>query len=515
MKLPPARTHHSLLGLVALMLVATTCVGPVPGAPASPTPQLIIAKPTLAPVYPLAISDNDRYLVDQNDQPFFMFGEAGWSLIAEATTADVDIYFASRQQLGFNAVLVNLIEAKFATNAPNNIYNVAPFTGTTFITPNEAYFAHADYVISAAAAHGMVVLLVPLYLGYMCSDEGWCEEVQDASTADLQAWAEFVGERYEAYDNILWVIGADVDPSAYSGVAAKVDAFATALAAADTRHLMTAHNAPGQMATDPWPGAAWLAVNNTYAAQASAASLAEDAYTHSPTAPFFHMEGYYENEHSMTAQLLRAQSYWSVLGGAFGYLFGNCPIWGLGSAASAYFCPGTDSDWTLQLESTGSRHTALVASLFNSLAWQDLVPDWNHTTLTAGYGTLGNSNYAAAARAADGSLVLAYLPSSRTVTVDMERLAASATARWYDPSNGAYTTIPGSPFQNTGTRQFTPTGNNSSGAGDWVLVLETEPPASPQPSIFLPSILRGAPLAAVAQAEHPYWECHSVFRGHR
>jgi hypothetical protein len=47
---------------------------------------------------------------------------------------------------------------------------------------------------------------------------------------------------------------------------------------------------------------------------------------------------------------------------------------------------------------------------------------------------------------------------------------------WYDPASGTYLPIAGSPFANSGTRTFTPSGNNSDGGGDWVLVLETNPP---------------------------------------
>jgi hypothetical protein len=99
--------------------------------------------------------------------------------------------------------------------------------------------------------------------------------------------------------------------------------------------------------------------------------------------------------------------------------------------------------------------------------------------VTAGYGTfsstgsLGSNDYLTAARTPDGSLVMAYMPTIRTITVDMSNLSGSATAQWYDPSNGTYTAIAGSPFANTGTQRFTPPGNNSDGAGDWVLVLET------------------------------------------
>ena len=77
-----------------------------------------------------------------------------------------------------------------------------------------------------------------------------------------------------------------------------------------------------------------------------------------------------------------------------------------------------------------------------------------------------------------GRLVLAYTPVAHTLTVNMTKLAASATARWFDPSVGTYTSISGSPFANTGTRNFTTPGNNSAGDGDWVLVLETQPPGN-------------------------------------
>src|SRR5690242_3500959 len=35
------------------------------------------------PAYPLKLSANHRYLVDQNGQPFFINGDAPWSLIVQ------------------------------------------------------------------------------------------------------------------------------------------------------------------------------------------------------------------------------------------------------------------------------------------------------------------------------------------------------------------------------------------------------------------------------------------------
>ncbi len=97
--------------------------------------------------------------------------------------------------------------------------------------------------------------------------------------------------------------------------------------------------------------------------------------------------------------------------------------------------------------------------------------------MTAGYGafaTTGSPNdndYVTAARTPDGKLVIAYIPSVRAITVDMTKLSGRIRARWFDPTKGTYTAVAGSPFPNTGRRQFKPSGTNADGAGDWVLVL--------------------------------------------
>ena len=69
--------------------------------------------------------------------------------------------------------------------------------------------------------------------------------------------------------------------------------------------------------------------------------------------------------------------------------------------------------------------------------------------------------------------MLCYTPVAHTLTVDMTKMNASTTARWFDPVNGTYTDISGSPFANSGTRNFTTPGANSAGDGDWVLALES------------------------------------------
>ena len=49
---------------------------------------------------------------------------------------------------------------------------------------------------------------------------------------------------------------------------------------------------------------------------------------------------------------------------------------------------------------------------------------------------------------------MVYLPSVRSITVEMSKLAGPATARWYDPTNGSYSAVSGSPIANANRHQF-------------------------------------------------------------
>ena len=178
------------------------------------TSQITVTVPGSPP--PLTVAPGGRYLIDQAGKPFFLIGDAAWSLISQLSDAEADTYLASRQAHGFNVVLVNLIEHKFADNAPGgDFYGLNAFTGVAFKSaPNAAYFAHADYVIQSAAAKGIFVLLAPAYVGYQCGNEGWCAELTAATNAEMTTWGAYVGNRYKDYNNIIWLIGGRQPPNA-------------------------------------------------------------------------------------------------------------------------------------------------------------------------------------------------------------------------------------------------------------------------------------------------------------
>ena len=119
-----------------------------------------------------------------------------------------------------------------------------------------------------------------------------------------------------------------------------------------------------------------------------------------------------------------------MLSGAAGQLYGNHYTWTF------------ESGWQHNLNTPGIRQLQYMKDFFSARQWWDLVPDQTHTVVIAGYGTFADSgsihdnDYVTAARAPDGSLALAYCPTSTTITVDMTQMRGPTRASWFDPSSG-------------------------------------------------------------------------------
>lgn len=425
------------------------------------------------PAYPLKIGPTGRYLVDQHGTPFLIAGESPQAMTVNCSLADADLFFSNRHAHGFNTAWVNLLCAKYTGGRPDGstFDGIRPFQGEgfDFSQPNEPFFARVDAMLRLAAKYDIMVMLDPAETG------SFLEVMQHNGPDKCRAYGRYLGQRYASFDNLFWFHGND-----YVQDTPENDALVTAVALGirevDHRHLHTIEI--------DWKGKWMTSITNERWAKIVGLSA---AYTYKPVylplledynrktdrrVPTFMVESSYEFEHLSGAQLgtprqLRYQEYTSNLCGSTGQLYGNKYTWP--------FLPG----WKDQLNTPGAVQMSHVQRLFLPRRWYDLIPDQRHTLLTTGYGTFGAFTYAAAARTPDGKLALAYLPDHRTITIDLTQLSAPATARWYDPASGHYHAIEGSPLPNRGAHTFTPPGENADGKGngDWILVLETEPPA--------------------------------------
>jgi hypothetical protein len=255
-------TRRNLIHSAGALALFSNCT--VAGAQQKRLSEALLWPEAAAPAaFPLSIKPGAAYPVDAAGRPFLLIGDAAWSLIAQLNREDAELYLEDRRKRGFNAVLVSLVEHKYASRAPANIYGEQPFlTPGDFSTPNERYFQHADWVLERAAAKNILVLLTPDYLGYGGEDEGWWKELTRQGPEKLRAWGQFVGKRYAHLDNILWVNGGDYTPPDKS----ILRAVAEGLREADPSVLQTVHNGPETLTLDHWSPSRdnWLSVNTVY-----------------------------------------------------------------------------------------------------------------------------------------------------------------------------------------------------------------------------------------------------------
>ena len=97
-----------------------------------------------------------------------------------------------------------------------------------------------------------------------------------------------------------------------------------------------------------------------------------------------------------------------------------------------------------------------------------MVPDQSVIASEQGEGT----RRLVAARAVDGSFVIAYTPVGQPVSIHMNKLNGSpAKAQWYDSREGTWKTI--GQYPNKDTQEFVAPSRGEQ--DDWVLVLDAMP----------------------------------------
>jgi len=431
---------------------------------------LLCVNETLRPAppqasFPLTVSPDGRYLVDGKGVPFPIHGDSPWEIAWQLTKAEAESYLERRRQQGFNAILVDGVPFSLwsdhvkETNREGHNPFVAP---GDFSKPNDAYFRHLAWLVETAGAKGILVMLMPADLGargpkFGTKDGMWYQEYKSNGPAKCYQYGRYLGQRFSKHSNVLWVVGGDRDPR---DVLEHVEEMARGLEETAPKQLKTYH-AGARSSSLFFHDAPWLDINMSYGYSDPYRFVLMD-YLLPPVKPVFMGESGYEGEDldhwGGSPQRVRRQAYWAVLSGACGQMYGS-KAWD--------FRPG----WEKWLESPGALHLSHLRSFLDSRPWYRLVPDTPDTLVTVGHDR--GSKRAVTAWIPDGSLAITYMPSSRQVTVDLKKFRGKVEAQWFDPTSGKYLAIGGSPFANTGQREFTPPERNESGDSDFLLVLST------------------------------------------
>jgi hypothetical protein len=434
------------------------------------------------------VSDDGRYLVDQNDQPWRVQADAAWLMSSEASPAEVESYLDTRKSQGFNSFyLMAMVHPRgygAADHAPNNWRGDPPFAvegdfSTAAASPeSERYWEWIDWIVAQAAARDMVVMLSYTYLGWSGGDMGWYQDVLAQPTRQsLFDWGKWLGERYKDDPNIIWFALGDFAPPAGSEGAKRVVEIAKGIKATGAQQLFMAEASPPDTlpVEDPDFGSV-LDINSFYGYGPEGLGPVYDtaarAWRHSPATPAFMEEGTYEFENnwghfSGKPWDTRRGRFWSVLaGGTAGDGFGSRDVWQWQNLPESLHTPGAG-------------YSTVAFDLFASLPWWALTPGEASGTglITEGQDEWGGLGYITSARTGDGRWLLAYAPvtdgGAQTFSVDMQSMAAPARARWFDPESGNFLAISsGYDYPNSGSRSFSTPGPRADGTNDWLLVLD-------------------------------------------
>ncbi|MFH1069994.1 MAG: DUF4038 domain-containing protein [Candidatus Glassbacteria bacterium] len=415
----------------------------------------------------LRVSNNHRYLEDADGRPFFLVGDCPQNLPLKLPVAEIDGYMAEVASKGFNWLWICIDgqnSGGLATKSPVDKQGNRMMTSDWDIgTLNDKYFLTIDAIVKAAERHGHYCAFTPL------SECQWSQDNINRNSADKWLdYGRFLGKRYKDEPNIVWMIGNDnINQMAQHAVVEGIKG------TGDT-HLITVNWRPGfHKQGSGWIrkhqyGENWVDLDAWYINApihegGAPCYWQKIEYERVEPMPSFQCEAEYQQPYAKASDLAcRMQNYYVALGGGCGG-----QVYGAGFLDDA-------SEYDSYKNNGGRVQAIYFRDLFVSRDWTTLAPDYGHKFVTAGYGTLSPTSQDYVGAAINGvTLGLAYCPTEAPVTVALSLFVGKVQARWYDPTNGRFQGIADSPFANVGSRQFTPPGKNSTGDGDWVLVLES------------------------------------------
>jgi hypothetical protein len=323
-----------------------------------------------------------------------------------------------------------------------------------------------DDVVNRANELGLVMGLVTAKSWHVNEHP---EKVFDEKNAYV--FGKFLGTRYRN-NAVMWFPGGDSPPGKDEAVWV---AMARGLKDGSGGSHLVCYHGQGSTSSSMWfHKADWLDFNSIQSghnfASDSYAFVSRD-YALKPVKPTVDMEPAYENHPTGAnkprtgAHKVRTQAYAAMLAGAAGHGYGSLDLFWFYKDADGPFPKNGFEHWRKAIAYEGARQVGLMRQLFEQRPWHRMVPD---PSVLAGQP--GDGAYRlVAARAEDGSFVIAYTPRGQPASIHMNKLdGPQVKAQWYDPRNGIWKTI--GQYPSKGTREFVPPSHGDE--DDWVLVLD-------------------------------------------
>lgn len=459
----------------------------------------------------LRVSENARYLVTERGEPVFVLCDTAWSLSMRLRREEVDEYLAERKRQRFNAITFVFFNPGTSADA----YSHAPFghTGGRFnpaepiTTPGNNpsnsteydYWDHVDYVVNAAARHGLYIIALPTWGSAVVGTNGG-KPTDDIvfNLTNAYTYGRWLGARYSGESHLIWMTGGDrsavydnadhrpVFRAMAEGIADGARGENQQDGKADYRGLlMSYHPQKNSPQSSEWfHDDAWLSFNSIqHWPEQLVLAIAHDLNlkTAKPTWVFEpRYEAYWKKpykEEDWGEWQMRFQAYQSVFAGGFGFTYGHERVFGFGKDGA---------DWRKHLAAPGAlqmQHLVRLMTAWTRNQFLNRIPDQELIDGDTGKAERLISDRLTVTRGRDGGYALVYSAMGRNIRVKMNRLnGPKVDAFWFNPRNGRWRVDgeegdPMKPFKtkivagaNAGAVEFDPPGEARYG-NDWVLVL--------------------------------------------
>lgn len=447
--------------------------------------------------FPRHISDDKRHLVDKRNKPFPILGRTAWFIISQPEKG-YRHFVENTLAHGYNA-----IEFAVITHWPTG--NHAPFNGEgempfqkrlngsdwdgklkydsltqhapDFTAPNEKYWRFVDKFLEYCEKKGLLVFMFPAYVGYIGEEQGWLKELVANGPEKSKAYGAWIANRYKSRKNLVWMLLGDMgkfNDEQKVAEQALIDGLKSVQHQQSTQYTAESHS--GENAADNAQFGHEMTLNGVYTweLKVPVPYLGRKGYAHEPPMPAFLLEQPYDEEgpdgnnyNPNATQPVRRFQWWGWLSTIGGYISGNGYVW-----------PFIDPVWQKHLETKGAKDMMRLNQFIKLKEWWKLVPAGLNgmKNIIVGPANIDTSaSYVSAAAARDGSLLVAYIPPAHkgVVKVDLSVLSNPGYAYWFDPTDGRYIPVDGSPVSNIGIKAFIPPGKNHGGESDRVLLIKT------------------------------------------
>ena len=159
----------------------------------------------------IKVSENHRFLVDQDGNPFFYLGDTAWELFHRLTREEADAYLQDRARKGFTVIQAVAVAEMSGINVPN-AYGHLPFHDQDPARPavsegdENDYWDNVDYIVRRANELGLYVGLLPTWGCYWHDGQN-----PPFNPENARQYGEWIGQRYREA-KVIWILGGDRNP---------------------------------------------------------------------------------------------------------------------------------------------------------------------------------------------------------------------------------------------------------------------------------------------------------------